>query len=109
MMSLRIGSVVEDFHNVVTDKHVLSSGDELAISAAGVICEALLAIGPVGNQDHHPSSLFDENRMCVQTRKGPDVFMHLHNNFSGEFIRGCFTNNHSCTCHGFSFWVGCND
>src|SRR5262252_8006468 len=81
MMSLRIGSVVEDFHNVVTDKHVLSSGDELAIHAAGVICEALLAIGPVGNQDHHPSSLFDENRMCDQTRKGPDVFMHLHNNF----------------------------
>src|SRR5215831_2049776 len=67
MMSLRIGSVVEDFHNVVTDKHVLSFGDELAIRAAGVICEALLAIGPVGNQDHHPSSLFDENRMCDQT------------------------------------------
>jgi hypothetical protein len=84
-----VGHVVEELHDVITDKHVLSTGDELAICPARVIGETLFAIGPVRNQNHHPSALFDENRMFDQTRHGADVFMHLRNDLTGEIVRGC--------------------
>jgi hypothetical protein len=70
-MAIRVRLVVEELHDVITHQHMLSTSDELAVCPARVIGETL-AIGPVRNPNHHPSALFDENRMFDQTRQGAD-------------------------------------
>ena len=74
MSSSSLG-VDEQFNNVITDQHVLSTGNELPVSSAGVVCHAILSIGPVGDQNHHPSTFLDQNPMADQSRNSGDMVM----------------------------------
>src|SRR5205823_2079106 len=86
--------VLEHFHDVTSSQHVLGCGDKLTIGSACVVLEAVLAVGPIRYQDHHPSSLLDENRMADQLRNVSDVILHCANNFLDVVIGERFTDDH---------------
>src|SRR5207244_9010236 len=91
-----LGPVDEQFNNVITDQHVLSTGNELPVSSAGVVCHAILSIGPVGDQNHHPATFLDQNRMADQSRNSADMVFHVSHDLLQQIIADGFSDEHSC-------------
>src|SRR2546422_9090094 len=87
---------VEQFNDVITNQHVLSAGNELPVSSAGVVCQAVLSIGAVGDQNHHPAAFLDQNRMADQPGNSGDMFFHVSNDLLQQIIADNFTNEHFC-------------
>ena len=73
-----------------------------------VICDAILAIRPAGNQDHHQAAFLDKDRMTVDARYVTNMFLHQVDNFLHGDIRDCFADNHLSRFHVdlLSFYVG---
>jgi len=94
-----LGPVIEQFNNVIADQHMLSAGNELPVSSAGVVCHAILSIGPVGDQNHHPSTFLDQNPMADQSRNTGDMVFHVSHDLLQQIIADDFTNLHSCGSH----------
>ena len=95
--------VDEQFNDVIADQHVLSPGKKLSVSPAGVVCHAVLPIGPVGDQNHHPAAFLDQNRMADESLNTGDMFFHVSNDLLQQIIADNFTNEHFCGSHLMSF------
>src|ERR1700686_5512315 len=66
-----------------------------------MVCQAVLAIGPVCDQNHHSSALLDKDRMINQPWNISDMVLHPANDFPYDVIHDCFTDDHtSAAFHG---------
>ena len=85
-----------------TVRHVLRAGNKLPVDPARVVCQAVLTIVPVGDEDDHPSAFFDQDRVIDQARNIPDVLLHFGDKFICDVIGHCFADEHSGGIHADS-------
>jgi len=78
---------------------MLSARNELPIRAAGVIQQAVFAIPEFRNQQHHPATFFDKNRVACKIWNVTDMVLQETDEFTDEIVVDGLADNHSSTVH----------